>query len=415
MFTTLLSNLQSLISTSFLVASFFPTLAFWFAHATMLFFFNAPFAEFVQSNLQKTAGLATIIVAAVLIAVAFTAYVVSALLPTMQSLMEGNWPQWIASLFAPSQMRRYDKFEKDLDENAILRGAFGTTSGGQSQAEAWQDSLTKAREVGDKTGINDFTKQSASAQQIAKLSGLRRHSRPIPPDDLRHAVTDLVFDLRAYNADQRGPDNNFTLEDTRRQLWGLIDYADQYAAVQFRTIMATRQSAFGMLPLAPTRMGNVAKSVQSYGIDRYNFNFELFWSRLQLPVQRDKDFGPVLKATKTQLDFLISCSALMLVWALTWAIWLYATSGPAWLFLATATGGPIIAYALYRVAVAQYRTLADLFRSSVDLFRLDLLAALQYQRPVSVDHERDLWSTIDAMHGLYEVRELPYAAPSKSS
>jgi predicted signal transduction protein with EAL and GGDEF domain len=105
----------------------------------------------------------------------------------------------------------------------------------------------------------------------------------------------------------------------------------------------------------------------------------------------------------------------MLVWALTWAIWLYATSGPAWVFLAIAIGGPIVAYVLYRVAVAQYRTLADLLRSSVDLFRLDLLAALQYQRPVSVDHERDLWNTIDAMHGLYEVRELPYVAPSKSS
>jgi hypothetical protein len=411
-FTTLLSNLQSLISTRFLVASLFPTLAFWFGHASMLFWFDPPFAEFVQSNVQQGAGLALIVGAAALIAVAFTAYVESALLPGMQSLMEGTWRDWIVALFAPAQMKRYARIDEELAKNNILRGALGTTPTGQTQAEAWHDALRRARENGNGVTANAFTKKEATAKQIKRLARRRDRSRAVSPADLQVAFTRLVLDLNSNNADMPGPHGDFALEKTRQQLWDLIDYADAYAASQFRALTAVRQAEFGKPPLAPTRMGNVAKSVQAYGVERYNFNFELFWSRLQLAVQRDKDFEPVLRATKTQLDFLISCAALVLLWALPWAVFLFATQGPPLLFLGIAIGGPLAGYVLYRAAVAQYRTLADLLRSAVDLFRLDLLTALQYQRPASVDQERDLWYTLDALHALYEVRELPYAASS---
>jgi hypothetical protein len=56
----------------------------------------------------------------------------------------------------------------------------------------------------------------------------------------------------------------------------------------------------------------------------------------------------------------------------------------------------------------QYSTLTDLLRSSIDLFRLDLLAALHYQPPASVIHERNMWEFIDKLHALYEVRDLSY-------
>ncbi len=415
MFTTLLSNLQSLISTRFLVASFFPMLAFWFGHAAMLFLLHAPFHQYVLNNIGQTSGLALVITAVALIAIAFTAYAESALLPAIQSLMEGNWSQWLVSVFAPSQVKRYERINREIEKNRRLRGAFANPTGGQSQADRWKAALTTARIHGtDHVAANNYNMEATSALHITELSRSRLHSRAIPADDIGLAVTQFVLDLRGNNADQPGPNGDNALERIRQLLWDLIDYANEYAASQYRLLVAIRQSTFGSFPLAPTRMGNVAKSVQNYAIERYDFNFEFFWSRLQFIVQRDKDFGAVLQAAKTQLDFLISCSALTLLWAALWAPWLYLSSGPIWVFVAVAVVGPLAAYGWYRVAVTQYRTLADLLRSSVDLFRLDLLTQLQYARPETVYEERDLWGSVDGLHALYELRDLRFAPPKSS-
>src|SRR5664279_2416982 len=121
MFTSLLSSLQTLISTGFLVGSFFPTLAFWFGHAAMLYCLNTPFQKYVQSNIGQTGGLAALVAASALVAVAFTAYAESALLPAIQSFMEGNWSQWLVSLFSPPQVRRYERLSQEIVKNNQLR------------------------------------------------------------------------------------------------------------------------------------------------------------------------------------------------------------------------------------------------------------------------------------------------------
>ena len=413
MFTTLLSNLQTLISSRFVIASFFPTLAFWFANATMLFLFNTSFQEYIRDHIGETTGLTVVIMAAALIAVAFSAYAESALLPAIQSLMEGNSPSWLVAIFAPSQMNHYERLEQEIAENLKLRGSFGTTPVGRTRAQIWQASLMTARQVGNQAAaaINNYTSQADSAREVGKLARLRRRARAIRGDAINSAVAGLVLDLRSNNSDLAGPDHDFGLETTRQLLWDLIIYADQYAAAQYRSLLTRRQFNFGPLPLAPTRMGNIARTVQGYAVDRYEFNFELLWSRLQLPAQRDKDFGPLLQAAKTQLDFLISCSSLTFLLALIWAPWLCVSSGPAVLFLAIALLGPLVSYAWYCVAVAQYRTLADLLRTSVDLFRFDLLAALKFSQPDGVEEERHLWRTVDAMHVLQELYDLRYTRP----
>ncbi len=511
MFTSLLSNLQSLISTRFLVASFLPMLAFGFANALMLFWLNAPFHDYVVANADLGAGLASLIVAAVLIGLAFLAYGAAALLPSVQALMEGNWPSRIASAFTPAQMNRYDRLEREMRTSGRLYGSFSTVSDSTRLREAWRQRLGDARPLGAGKG-NGYVTGAASAQQVYALHRLqqqgrvltdrevgpavdalraalaehdaglggpdgdralefihfslldvidrmqanaarckgerellerqltdarragnarranayqptqdlartmqtladkRRRAEPITAAELRAAVGALVPQLRANNADIGSRD----LEDARQLLWDLIDYAEQYATSQFRSRAVTLHFEYGSLPLAPTRMGNVAKTVQNYTVRRYDFNFEFLWSRLQIYARRDKDFGPTLRAAKTQLDFLVSCSALTLFWSLGWSVWLAVSRGPALVFLAVALLGPLAFFLWYRVAGAQYRTVADLLRSSVDLFRFDLLNALHYPLPGSVQEECDLWRLIDGLHTRYELRDLRYV-PAKSS
>ncbi|HEY1756194.1 MAG TPA: hypothetical protein VGG72_12410 [Bryobacteraceae bacterium] len=411
MLSTLLSSLQNLISSSFVVGSFFPALAFWFANAAMLFVLNARFETYVRNNIGQTAGLSAVLMTAGLIGVAMFAYVLSALLPAIQSLLEGTWSEWLVHLFIPAQMRLWERLEEKTSQNQMLRGSFGIGAGGQTQTEVWKKTLLTARQAGNNMAVNHYRFRSPSAEQIAKLARRRRAGRAVSRDDLNTAVTVLTFDLRANNADLPGPDNDYALEGTRALLRKLIDYAEEYAKTEDRRLITARAFSFGALPLAPTRMGNVAKTIQHYSVERYDLNFEHFWSRLQLPVQRDKDFGPTLQASKTQLDFLISCCALTFVWGGSWAAWLLVSGGPDWLFLATALLCPVLAYAWYRAAVVHYRTFADVLRSSIDLFRFDLLNALHFPRPDGVLAERELWQTLDALNVLFELRDVRYVDP----
>jgi hypothetical protein len=412
MFATLLSNLQSLISTRFLVTSFFPTLAFWCGHAAMLFFLNASFHQIVLKYVNGTGSLTVVGAAAILVGIAFTAYAQAALLPAIQSLMEGNWSLWLVSVFSPPQVKRFERLNKEIDKNRRLRGSF---MGAPSQADRWKAELTQARIQGTaNVAVNNYGFQNPSAVSVAKLSRRRLRSLSILASDIDSAVTQLAPDLRGNNADQVGAGGDNALEQVRSSLWQLIDYANEYAASQYRMLLTIRQSTYGAFPFAPTRMGNIAKSVQSYAIERYNFNFEFFWSRLQLIVQRDKDFGPVLQAAKTQLDFLLSCSALTMLWTLIWLVWLILSSGPVPVLAAVGILGPLTAYGWYSVAVRHYLTVADLLRSSVDLFRLDLLSQLQYVRPETVVEERRLWDTLDQLHVLYALHDMRFAAPKSS-
>ena len=408
-FTTLLSNLQTLISSRFLIASFFPAIAFWFGNAIMMFLFNAPFQEYVANNIDQSTGMTALIVSAALIFVAFTAYAEYALLPKIQSFMEGNWSEWLVALFAPSQMNYYERLDRDMKENLRLRGSIGTAAGGVTRIQAWKNSVATARAVGTGRAGNNYTLRNRSARLVARLARVRARAKPIYADAITSVVAALTPDLRGNNADLPGPDNDFALEMTRNLMWDLIDYAEQYALAQYRSLITRRQFEFGPVPHAPTSMGNVAKTVMGYAVDRYNFNFELLWSRLQLAAQKDKDFGPVLQTAKTQLDFLVSCSALTFFWAFFWTTWLFITAGPPWVFVGVALVGPAAAYGWYWVAVAQYRSLADLLRSSIDLFRFDLLTALHYPIPDGVLEERDLWERIDELHLLHEMKDLRYS------
>lgn len=507
MFTTILTNLQSLISARFVVASFLPALTFGFVNALMLFWLNAPFHDYVVANVPLNAGLASLILAASLIAIAFLAYIQAALLPTLQSVLEGNWPAWIVSLFVRSQVRRYERLDLDMRRSAVLYGSLSLMSDSARLRNTWRHELAAARDVGagrrngymigaasagavqalddlqrqgrfltdreirvvvrllradlsvndaglpgpegiwaldsmhhkllriidlaeqraarckgerdrlrqqladarragSTLGHNTYRKHHPSAQIVEELAERRRTAQAIQPGELRKAVGVLVPQLRANNADRI--DISYDLEDVRDLLGQLIDYADEYARSQYRSISVSRQFEYGSFPLAPTRMGNVARTVQNYTVKRYDFNFTLLWSRLQFYAQKDTTFGGTLQAAKTQFDFLISCCAWIFVWTVAWTIWLGISRAPVPIFLGAALLGPVAIYGCYHVAVAQYRSLTDLLRSSVDLFRFDLLAGMHHPPPGSVQEEIAVWTKIDGLHARYELEDLRY-------
>jgi hypothetical protein len=405
-FSTVLTSLQSLISPRFVVASFFPALGFWFGNGLMLFWLHAPFRKLATQILsQATVWQSGLLIGAAFIAIAMSAYTLSAVMPSIQSLLEGNWPDWIRSLFAPAQSRHQEAIVTRLQ---LASDRLDNPVNGKPWKDYWQGELTAARIEGhtQHPGANTYDKERPSAKVVHALVKLRRSYKDIPPEKLESAVRDLKADLSANDADYPGPNN--ALENARKRLWDLIDYAVRRSEDEYRQMMTRRHFTFGTTLLAPTRMGNVGQTIQSYAVERYEFNFELLWSRMQRILQKDKDFGPIIQAAKTQLDFLLASCALTGLWFLVWTAVLLLTQGAPMVFFAIAFGGPFTAWIWYRAAVAQYRTFADVLRSSIDLFRFDLLNELHLPLPSGVLEERDLWNKVDALHVLYELRDLRY-------
>ena len=161
MLSSVLTTLQSLVPGQFVVSAFFPMLAFSVLNGLMLFSLNAPFrALALDAVSDTTAGRSSFLIAAGLIALAMLAYALSALHPTIQLLLEGRWPTWLASLFAPAQARRLEGLEEEVRANDRIRsGLRAIREGGKAISDDWKDRLRVAREYGSKShkGQNNFT------------------------------------------------------------------------------------------------------------------------------------------------------------------------------------------------------------------------------------------------------------------
>jgi hypothetical protein len=417
MLSTVLTSLQNLIPGRFTVASFFPILAFSVLNGVMLFWLNAPSrALFVQTITAASATRSAFLIAATLIAIAMLAYIFSALLPGIQLLLEGRWPGWLIAIFVPVQVKQLEELEARTRANNKIRAGLEELVGQKPKTQDWKDRLATARQGGaaNHAGTNTFTKKSAGATAVQKLARLRRRSLPIEADSLEEAVQAMVGDLTVNNANHPGPDGQYLLDATQSILRRLIDYAMEHAQSENIRLRNKLLFNFGLQRPAPTLMGNIANTIQSYAEQRYNLNFEMFWSRMQRAIQRDKDFAPILQQAKMQLDFLVSCSSLTAIWAVIWVIVSFFTRAGQLPFLIAALLGPLIAYVWYRVAVAHYQTFADILRTSLDLFRFDLLKDLHLSLPDDVPGEQALWDTLHRIQSFYEPQSVHYQHPKST-
>jgi hypothetical protein len=188
-----------------------------------------------------------------------------------------------------------------------------------------------------------------------------------------------------------------------------IEYgADQWRAERIR-LFNKRQFTFpgvrpssrvrahsGINMLAPTRFGNIGRTMRSYALTRYNFDLEIMWTRLQNAIQKNATgFYGVLQDSKAQVDFLVSLVWFTFVFTVFWSIRLlsYANATVAE-FLSVGLGGAIVTVLSYAMACRSYQVFADLMRSAVDMFRFKVLDVLQLPLPYGSDEERELWQKV---------------------
>lgn len=406
MLSTFLSQLQSYFSKYFVVGSFCPMLVFAFVNGLTAYFLFGAWRGWVHTNiLGSDVGRGAFLTTSLVVAIVLAGYVLSSLSTFLRRLVEGEWWAPLARLFIPAQNRRRQRLIDNVTTAAMdivdLR-----------DAPRWEQSIRDSRDIGrlQRRGTQ-FQPPAADAleNRLRTLEGSRGKNEIVAADDLVTCAGEMGERFRNNDVD-------FSpyLEHQHQRLGALTDYAKERAQARHSRLLNALNSSFGTQEVAPTKMGNVANTIQSYALRRYHCNFEIIWSNLQRIVQKDEKAQAALQESKTQLDFLVACCWLTLLWAAVWALILGLIEPSRKGFLAVALGGPIIAYIWYRAAAEQYRSFADIAMTTLDAFRFDLLREMRLSAPSDVESERYLWESIDRLTTYGEDRNFRYELPKQS-
>jgi hypothetical protein len=391
---TLLDRLTGLLPKYFIAGAFLPALIFGFLNGAVAYGDSPRFRAWAQAKLLSgTPGIFES--AAVLIGLAVVAYVFSSVNGFLREVLEGKHllsrSDKLRTRFEARQREKYAAIVTDYSQ-ARDEGARIADS-----SRRWRDDLSDAAVHGLARSANRYTAASPAAVEIERLRQCSRNAEAIPYRDLDNAVTLLEAELSANNIRIPGPGGVNLLAEDRRSLLRLIDYAEDAWAAR-RLDRFNERSRYGAGHIAPTAMGNVAASMQGYGLTRYGMNLETFWTRLQpILAAGNKDFYGGIQDAKTQLDFLVACFWLNLFSAAVWLPVLAVGLAPWWLFVAVAAGGPSICLLCYALAVQSYIVFTELVRSSVDLYRFPLLQALHVALPGGIREERAIWNALQRL------------------
>lgn len=390
MLSTLLNSLASSFSKFFIIASWLPVLAFVFFNGLMGFLLFEAFHDwatdvfFTNGTAAKTAFLTTTIVVATLA----VAYVLSSLNDFLRGLLEGRWPESLRQLCTAGQARRLNLLAQRIATANRVRLDLDESS------ETWLNLLVDARVAGQARQTNTFSRHDGAIKQIRALQRSQIRGVLIDSRDIRAAVDALVPSLRAHNAEIRVERDQRLLGDAQEELVLLIQSATERARNELFRLGNQLTSSFGTQDVAPTAMGNIANTAQTYSVRRYDCNLELFWNNLQRVIQKDAHAYAALQESKAQLDFLVACCWLTTV---SWMLWLVVMGvwgdSVLW-FCILALFGPAATYFWYRSATEYYRSFADVLTTTLDLFRIDLLRALGFAAPADVADERMLWHNL---------------------
>ena len=170
----------------------------------------------------------------------------------------------------------------------------------------------------------------------------------------------------------------------------------------------------------PTKLGNVIRSFESYPIHQFNMAGVTMYPRLIAVV--DKEYAQQIDNAKSSLDFMINCSLLsavlavsLLVAGLVYPIPL-STPGFAIPWSIKIAFFFFLSWAFYVSSLGRAREWGDLVKGAFDLYRWKLLKQLGFERtPQSMEEERILWGEISAqvIYGdRRNARLLEYATPT---
>jgi hypothetical protein len=394
---TLLDRLGGLFSKYFLIGAFFPVLLAAGANGFLLYAASSRVRAIVTQVEGLTEGRQGIVVFAALIGLAAGAYLFSAASPLLRELLEGrHWPRALHTPFERSERARR-RHAESLVESA-RRGRREL----KCSASRWPDRLADARKLGRGKGAPTSADLDGAQTRLRGLWSLVEGSGLVPAASLASLVTDIEALLTRFDADVSAE-----LDALQDRTVAVVREAETAWDLEYLRRFTERRADFGDGRVAPTRLGNIAETVQSYAVGRYRLNADAVWGSLEKVIVKDTEFHGLLQDARTELNFFVSLWWLTALSAAAW--WPVTALRLSWLaFVIAATAGPGLAAFWYLLAQKSYRNLAVRLTSAIDLYRFDLLAALHVPLPEGLRTERDAWDRLNKLASFGEDVDLAY-------
>ena len=420
MLSSLLETLKSqFTSKSYWLGSMMPLVLFLSANAVMFKIHSQSIWGWINTtgSLSSTALTYSAVLAVILAA----AYMLSGLTSLMLEVLEGK--HFLTSLFFlhGTQWRRLDRLDASYRSTQTYKRSL------QPLKSKWLMTLETSREVGSRGGAGMspkhwisiwFSKDWRERRDLAWLCFTIRHGLRVDFDLLERIVASLAVRLSQYDSDKYPGQ---TVDYAHDNVIDAIQYAGDWAQFEIVRLANRRQFHFpGTRPsakdgdtgtstnrvLAPTKMGNIGRTMRSYALTRYQLDLDIFWTRLQYSLQKDgADYFKALQDTKAQVDCMVTLVWLSAGFTAIWTaalLWVYPDSRQSE-FRVVGIGGALVTAAFYWLACQIYGVFADVMRSAVDLFRFNLLQSLRISQPYGSEEERALWVRLGNLIG-YETK-----------
>lgn len=398
MFGQVLDKLDTYFGRAFLLARYVPWLLFAAANLVLACLEFPAVRAFAAEAYAAPAGRVFDLVVAML-AIWVIAYATSPLAQFVTRFLEGAtmW-KWVAHLTIVTHALRRDELEREYRRDFALSAALPQSSAVIAALRADRAEGARHRKIGNRRAID------AAEKNIERLRAERWFNRVISPERFESARRALSKALQENCADaglflevgdkyQASRLHELHDEMVRRLAPYALDRAEQIE----EKALAERERLFGERELAPTRLGNDAAALRSYCLTRYGIEFDFFWPRFLLVVQKDAKLSDSLAMAKIQLDFSILTLTLTMATVVGWSVFLLFEGRSLWTALAVIGLGPPVAYGWLGIVHASYSGFAETVRSAIDLHRFELLAALRHPLPASTDEEKDAWAAVSRL------------------
>jgi hypothetical protein len=406
MLAQIVEKLNTYLGKTFLVACYMPCLIFASLNLLLAYAEFPAFRDFLLAEYNGLTSTKAVDFAVALIAVGIFAYATSPLTPLLRIVLQGErLPTSVAeALLLPYALRRDDLQTKltalenrrnllpiSPDEVAANLLAFKergialnriTDSDAIRAAERAMDELREQRMFNRIIDAGQFN-AALSALSTALLRNCSDVSSLKP--NMETQVTRADWHHAAHL-------QNLYMEMRDTMLPYVMDIAERTETRQ----LEERSRRFADIELAPTQLGNDAAALRGYCETRYGLEFDFFWPRLLLVIQKDQALSDTIVAAKMQLDFWILSLGLILLTAAAWlgvlAMWGDRHSLTT-LFIVTALT-PLLAYGVLNLVHASFALFSEAVRSAIDTKRLDLIEALQFPRPTNPAAEQAVWTEL---------------------
>ena len=426
MLSALLASLQTslgqIFSKPFAMGSLLPLLLFLGSSiglASKLGGAAGRWAAIVNPLIGPSASVTSAVWSLTVWALAFIAVAVlwSGMSSFLLELLEGKHLGFLARIFYAGQLRQIAEIDSKIQGyRRNLRELEQPQPGAavpQAAHFALKSQLRTAKAAGQATRNATYPRHWWSrwyavagnkdgARDLARVRWRRQTGQVNTLATLTPAITALDAALRSGTSKRLEFDHVEMLEaidESRERLRFEVKRLMNLRQFTYPTVSNANRGETALTVAAPTRLGNLTRTMGSYALDRYGMDLDIFWTRLQRVLQKEQTFYSTLSETKSQVDFLVSLFWLAVIFTVFWSVYCLFVQPAPREFLLVAAAGPIVARLLYLTTCQNYLVFADLMRSSVDQFRFDLLGNLQVRRPPGNREEVQLWRLLGGWMG----------------